>query len=626
MKKFLLSTSFIISILLVNLPIFAQDAKECDIEDPNPPQESQAFEHIRDYLNLEPITMPDASEFEAPELEQSLESNVDPVFPGDGSRSPNSTTVYYDLTILNGYTYNSQGLAFSPYIYGSYGNYSSYWQPTTITLPEPATSVTVNAQAFGVHRQWYNSHGHYHYYYYYGIRLIAYNAIGNYIGNTSNFSYGYDNLTFTAPAGEEIAYFVVQPTYSTNYGGYVYVRHIWATYPETNQPPVAIAQDVSVNASANCDAVVTASEIDNGSYDPDGDPITVSVSPAGPYSLGSTPVTLTVSDGDLTSTASATVTVNDVTAPVADLSALADVTGECDATVPSAPTATDNCSGALTGTTSDPLYYDQQGTYTITWTFDDGNGNTTTQTQNVIVDDITAPVITAASGVTTLWPPNHSYETIDVLDIFTGVVDNCVSLSSSDVIISKVTSDEEEDANGGGDGNTTDDIVIASDCKSVDLRKERQGSGNGRVYTIHMQVDDGNGNSGTATYEVHVPKNKNGNAVNDGAVYQVEGNCGSGAKSLMIPTVAYEASLKAYPNPTRNYTTIDVEIPQSGQTSVVVYNSMGAKVSVLFDGYMESGTSEKLVFDGSDLPIGIYYIRLQSGSAYTDTKKLILTK
>lgn len=50
------------------------------------------------------------------------------------------------------------------------------------------------------------------------------------------------------------------------------------------------------------------------------------------------------------------------------------------------PTATDNCTGQITATTSDPLDYSAQGTYTITWNYNDGNGNASSQTQTVIVD------------------------------------------------------------------------------------------------------------------------------------------------------------------------------------------------------------------------------------------------
>ena len=32
----------------------------------------------------------------------------------------------------------------------------------------------------------------------------------------------------------------------------------------------------------------------------------------------------------------------------------------------------------------------------VTWTFEDSNGNTSTQTQNVLIDDVTAPVVDIA--------------------------------------------------------------------------------------------------------------------------------------------------------------------------------------------------------------------------------------
>jgi hypothetical protein len=105
---------------------------------------------------------------------------------------------------------------------------------------------------------------------------------------------------------------------------------------------------------------------------------------------GTYTITWTFNDGNGNSTtATQTVIVDDVTAPVTPT--LANVTGECSASA-TAPTTTDNCSGIVTGTTSDPLSYSAQGTYTITWTFNDGNGNSTTATQTVIVDDVTAPV------------------------------------------------------------------------------------------------------------------------------------------------------------------------------------------------------------------------------------------
>ncbi|MFC1895512.1 HYR domain-containing protein [Thermodesulfobacteriota bacterium] len=94
------------------------------------------------------------------------------------------------------------------------------------------------------------------------------------------------------------------------------------------------------------------------------------------------------------------ITVEDRTAPEPDVVPLPAVTGQCSATISSAPIATDNCAGTVIGTTTDPLTYTDQGTYTVTWTYDDGNENVSTQTQTVIVDDTEAPLIVAPSDVT----------------------------------------------------------------------------------------------------------------------------------------------------------------------------------------------------------------------------------
>ena len=103
-------------------------------------------------------------------------------------------------------------------------------------------------------------------------------------------------------------------------------------------------------------------------------------------------VTLTVKDNNGNeSTCMATIIVADEVAPVPDLNILPDINEQCEATV-SAPTATDNCGGTITATTDDPTYYSEQGTYEINWIYDDGNGNTASQMQKVIIDDTRRPV------------------------------------------------------------------------------------------------------------------------------------------------------------------------------------------------------------------------------------------
>jgi glutamine cyclotransferase len=84
--------------------------------------------------------------------------------------------------------------------------------------------------------------------------------------------------------------------------------------------------------------------------------------------------------------------VTDNTAPVPNVTQLPVLQANCVVTVTSYPTATDNCNGVITATTTDPLSYSKAGTYTINWQYNDGNGNTSTQQQTIIVIDNVAPV------------------------------------------------------------------------------------------------------------------------------------------------------------------------------------------------------------------------------------------
>lgn len=97
------------------------------------------------------------------------------------------------------------------------------------------------------------------------------------------------------------------------------------------------------------------------------------------------------------STQSQTIVVTDDLAPVPDMATLPTVNGDCIVEITEYPTATDNCSGTIMGTTTDPLTYSQQGTYSITWEYQDANGNISTQHQTVNVDDVVPPVPDSAS-------------------------------------------------------------------------------------------------------------------------------------------------------------------------------------------------------------------------------------
>ena len=112
---------------------------------------------------------------------------------------------------------------------------------------------------------------------------------------------------------------------------------------------------------------------------------------------GTTIVTWTYDDGNgNTSTQTQNVFIGDITAPVADVATLTDVT-ECFEAIPTAPTATDNCGGALTGTPDVTFPITTVGSTLVTWTYDDGNGNTSTQTQSVTVNTVDVNITQAGS-------------------------------------------------------------------------------------------------------------------------------------------------------------------------------------------------------------------------------------
>ena len=82
-----------------------------------------------------------------------------------------------------------------------------------------------------------------------------------------------------------------------------------------NQQPYAICQDVTLSTEPGlCTADAS---VDEGSFDPDGGPITLEQTPSAPYGLSDTEVTLTITDDrGATDTCDATVTVVDEEDPV----------------------------------------------------------------------------------------------------------------------------------------------------------------------------------------------------------------------------------------------------------------------------------------------------------------------
>ena len=154
------------------------------------------------------------------------------------------------------------------------------------------------------------------------------------------------------------------------------------------------ANIVENNTPGSCDAVVNYTATETAGIP--ASVITYSIASGSVFNVGTVTVTATATNAVGFSSCTFDVTVNDDEMPATPT--LADVTGECSATA-TASTTTDNCAGAITGTTTDPLTYSTQGTHVIQWTFDDGNGNISMASQNVIVNDVTPPTTPVLADV-----------------------------------------------------------------------------------------------------------------------------------------------------------------------------------------------------------------------------------
>ncbi len=79
-----------------------------------------------------------------------------------------------------------------------------------------------------------------------------------------------------------------------------------------------------------------------------------------------------------------------------------------------------------------------------------------------------------------------------------------------------------------------------------------------------------------------------------------------------------------YPNPFNPSTTIKFALPVKTNFSLNIYNTLGEKITELFNGEMESGYHE-IIFNASGLSSGIYFYKIES-EKYSASKKLMLLK
>ncbi len=271
--------------------------------------------------------------------------------------------------------------------------------------------------------------------------------------------------------------------------------------------------------------------------------------------------------------------------------------GQCSRSVSFAATATGNPAPAITysigGNTITSPYNFPVGVTTVTASASNAAG-TATCTFTVTVNDTEAPVISNMSATpNNLWPPNHK---MHLVTVNYNSSDNCAG-----VINCALTVTSNEAVNGNGDGNTAPDWVVVNDHQ-VMLRAERSGKGNGRIYTIKATCTDAAGNSTSSTTTVSVAHDK-GKAKNTVTVVEAKNAFG-------------QLSLKAWPNPARNYFVLNIETAQrTDKVQVQVVDLTGRIVEVT-----QNIIGSQTLRVGSGLKAGVYFVRIVQGSETLQVK------
>lgn len=115
----------------------------------------------------------------------------------------------------------------------------------------------------------------------------------------------------------------------------------------------------------------------------------------------------------------------------------------------------------------------------------------------VLVEDSIAPNVSSSVVLDILWPPNHDLVPIGFQATATDGCDDQVAES----LVTAVSSDEPEDATGEGH-HAPDAADLDADLR---LRRERSGTGDGRVYLLVSEASDACGNTGFACSVAGVP-------------------------------------------------------------------------------------------------------------------------
>lgn len=176
----------------------------------------------------------------------------------------------------------------------------------------------------------------------------------------------------------------------------------------------------------------------------------------------------------------------------------------------------------VSGTSNGSLEFNADGTYSykpnenfngadsFRFVANDGTKDSNIATVSITINPANDAPVCGNVPMKIIWPPNHKMVPIIFAMTTSDVDGDTVTVSIQSIF-------QDEPTNGLGDGDTSPDAIL----NPPQVRAERSGTGDGRVYVITVLGDDGNGGSCTGSFEIWVPhsQKKPVTTVNSGATY-----------------------------------------------------------------------------------------------------------
>ena len=323
---------------------------------------------------------------------------------------------------------------------------------------------------------------------------------------------------------------------------------------------------------------------------------------------GTTIITWTYEDAEgNTSTQTQKIVIQDNVAPVPVNQNLANITAQCEVTPADVtpPTAIDNCGGSITATTDAAFPITTPGTTTITWTYEDEAGNTSTQTQDVVIQVTSVPEMECPTILMEGWDPLITYdypEASDVCGPVPVVQTDATGLTfgSQFPLGFKILTFQATNSAG------------SATCQVLELILPNL------LFLQNSDIQEGDTHQVPASIPLHVSKSN----LEIDSVNLIPGALTNTSHPVVTETIEPDpekpirsGDIKVYPNPTTGR--FQVALPFSDKVDYSVYNQLGQLVK---KGQAENGSE----IDLTNSPNGMYFIRIIKDHTQVTIKRILL--